>query len=240
MKQFKWILILMTLSVLFLSCLSGTQPPEDFKKSVQTNSQISDSVHVNTNSTGTDAVQLNKDFIIQFNDKLRVYNVSKFKYYIQGGKTTNTTVTAVLLENKLRLIYTDYPVEWVSTFPYTDVWNRKLLLNGLIITNGNISLHIDKNNVILSITISNKDTYRKYCNILPPKKKSLNTSLKPISYMNNYEVLVKKGNNLNTLIARFNAENKENPTNLSTILRLNPVLRKRKNYYIVPGEILQF
>lgn len=180
---------------------------------------------VNTNSA--------KDIVVK--EDFKVAGSYTAHHYEENNKVYKTLPIVFDVSNDhIKMIKRDGPITWKNNIELNPSnWNLKVTPNRLYLVNNPVVLHLTIEYKLEGIKIKSR------LFLFNAPTTSNNDSNNNISYLEKYSVEVRPGENLRNIIIKYNRENGTSFT-LEEVLNMNKHIKSRKNYVVMPGDIIRF
>lgn len=236
--------LVISLVLVILGCSSPDNPFE-------TNSMPETKVDTvqSTSAPSTNVEYASEEYITvhqQF-DAIGTYNAKSF---IQADRKYKTMPVSIILTNDdITFIMDDPPISWkYSRLLSANNWKVDVNSTNINLTNSDVKIVMSHAKQIEKICLGSRCyIIREGVSVVAPdptsstvessgKGKSTSSRLR---YLDNHVVEVMPGQYLNWIIRVYNEENGTNYT-LYDIVKKNKYLSNRKNYTVMPGDIVDF
>lgn len=232
-------IVLVLLFIIYLQGCISDIPPEEYTTSVDTTSVDTTQFPI-VEETSTPAKGV---YAIKIIKSIEINNQQIFPYHKDSkGIVHNNSTFTFILGNNIEVLLREGGFTYSSVYIPTEEWKGNMYIDRIEYFNTvkaednilyNIKLTVDNNKELIKIDLGNRTFLKK--NNTP----RISTNNLKLQYANNHEIIVQKGQTLKVIIQLYNAENYNTPIDLNKVLELNPVLKTRKNYKTIVGEIIK-
>lgn len=188
--------------------------------------------------TETSAVASSSDnFVINLSQQIKINPIQNFPYYTDGDKPGNNNISfnVVFEPNKINITLVENNFRWLWEGELNNSWDALFTIDGVQYSTKtgeyNLVLYLNNNKELYKLQLGNRTFL---------KSQNISNKTPPLKYMDNYQVVVRKGDTLKDLVIKYNTENPNTPVTIQEIVNKNPQIKRRKNYYLVTNEIINF